>query len=215
MTAELAASFLLLTERAASHVYVEDLTRTGRYRPIGRTDSVSVAVDAVRSRRPQLVIVDVATVDRLQQVTAAIPRMAGSKVVVVSALPAEVALLTAMAAGARAFLQKPLDSEVFERAVASVIAGHTVVDPRSTAWLVGLALHGHRARPANGLTLRQSQVVVLVRGGLTNREIARVLGLSIDTVKTHLREAMKRLGARDRWAATVLAERLDDEEGGR
>jgi DNA-binding NarL/FixJ family response regulator len=71
-----------------------------------------------------------------------------------------------------------------------------------------MALYGHRRRPADGLTLREAQVIELVRTGLTNQEIARLLDLSLATVKSHLHSAMHRLGAGDRWAATALAERL-------
>lgn len=208
MAPELTASFLLLAERNASPTYAEELARNWLYRPVGRTHSITTAVEIVRTRRPEVVIADVAGVERLQRVAAAVPRLRGARVVVVSSLPAELALLATMAAGVQAFLLKPLDSDLLERTMAAVLAGHTVVDPRCTSWLVELALHGHRARMDNSLTLRQSQVLALVRGGLTNREIGRVLGLSIDTVKTHLRQAMKRLGAHDRWAATELADRL-------
>jgi DNA-binding NarL/FixJ family response regulator len=204
---DLVASFLLVVERNASPLYAEELTRSGRYRPIGRTDSMSAALDTVHRMRPDVVLADIATAERLHHVVAAIRGMAGTPVVVVSGLPAEVALLPTMAAGARAFLQKPVEAEALERTVAWVLDGHTVVDPRCTHSLVELALHGHATRPDNGLTLRQSQVVALVRGGLTNRQIGRVLGLSGETVKTHLHDAMKRLGAADRWAATALADR--------
>jgi DNA-binding NarL/FixJ family response regulator len=209
---DLVASFLLVVERNASPVYAEELTRSRRYRPVGRTDSVSAALDTVRSRRPDVVIADVVTIERLHQLGPVVRRLAGTPLVVVAGRSAEEALLPAIAAGARAFLEKPVDTELLERTVSWVLEGHRVVDPRSTAWLVELALHGQRARPDNGLTLRQSQVVALVRGGLSNRDIGRVLGVSRETVKTHLHEAMKRLGAADRWAATALAARLHDDD---
>jgi DNA-binding NarL/FixJ family response regulator len=153
-------------------------------------------------------VIDVATMAGLHRLTAGLPHVTPKvKVVVISALPAEVALLSTMSAGARAFLQKPVEPELLEATVSWVLAGHTVVDPRSTGWLVELAVYGHRARPDSRLTLRQTQVLTLVRGGLTNREIAAVLGVSSETVKTHLHDAMKRLGAADRWAATALADR--------
>jgi DNA-binding NarL/FixJ family response regulator len=199
MAATVAPSLLYITEGIVPLAYAEVLTP---YREVGRTDSVTVALAAVRSRRPDVVVVDVVTLERLEQVAAAIPHMAGSRSVVVSGLSAEVALLSVMAAGAHAFLLRPPAPDLLERTVSEVLAGHKVVDPACTGWMVEPALYGGRLHPDNGLTLRQSQVLGLVRGGLTNREIARVLGLSRDTVKTHLRQAMKRLGVHDRWAAT-------------
>jgi DNA-binding NarL/FixJ family response regulator len=179
-----------------------ELGEGGRFRPVGP--------ELVGTPGAAVVVVEVATPDALRRLAAEAPRPTGARVVVVSALPPEVALLPAMAAGARAFLHKPLEPGFLATAVSWVLEGHRVVDPRSTAWLVELALHGHRSVDG-GLTLRQSQVASLVRGGLTNRQIAHVLGVSPETVKTHLHEAMRRLGATDRSAVAVVAARLRDD----
>ncbi|MDQ3756646.1 MAG: response regulator transcription factor [Actinomycetota bacterium] len=214
MTLEAAPSVLWIVEQAAPSPVPEELARMGRCHLVGRTGSLPLAVEAVRARNPDVLVVEVASVERLQQLPAAARRLAGTPLVVVCGLPAEVALVAAFSAGARAFLELPVEGEEVERAITAVLAGHIVVDPRCTEWLVGLALVGHATRASTRLTLRQSQVVGLVRSGLTNREIGRVLGLSRDTVKTHLREAMKRLGAHDRWAATELVDRLQSGEEG-
>lgn len=206
--ADAVAQCLVVTERSVVPSYAEELVRGRHVRPVGHTDSLTVAVDLVRTRRPDVVVADVVTADRLAHLLTAVRPMAPARVVVVCGLPAEVALITAMAAGARAFLGKPVDVELLRDSIRWVAAGHLVVDPMSTRWLVELALHGHRARPDSGLTLRQSQVVALVRNGLTNREIGEVLGLSADTVKTHLRHAMKHLRAHDRRTAGALADQL-------
>lgn len=55
------------------------------------------------------------------------------------------------------------------------------------------------------LTGKQRQVMALVAQGLTNEEIAEVLGLSKRTIDAHLRNGMKNLGAPNRAAAVVLA----------
>lgn len=201
-------SIVVLADRTASAATVEELARSSRYRLLGRVDSVRGAVDAVRLHRADILVVEVSTPDRLRELAGGLTAAVTGKVVVVSALPPEAALLTVLAAGARGFLRRPVEPGMLERAITAVTAGHTFVDPSSTTWLVGLALHGHRSRPHDGLTLRQLQVVELVRGGLTNREIARVLDLSLATVKSHLHEAMRRLGAGDRWAATAMVEQL-------
>lgn len=198
MVADSAVPVLVLAEGDLPPSGLEHLVRNGTYRAVGRIHTVSAAIDVVRGRRAEVVVADVSTSDRLYQLAAVIPDLADAKVVVVSALPPEVALLTVMAAGARAFLGKPLRPALLDDALAAVVAGGMFVDPASTRWLVDLALHGHRSRPDSGLTLRQSQVVVLANSGLTNREIAGVLDVSMETVRTHRREAMKRLGVADR-----------------
>ncbi|MDQ3757660.1 MAG: response regulator transcription factor [Actinomycetota bacterium] len=207
-TAEVVASFYVVCERNGPPAFVEELARDPGYRAVGWADSMATALEAVRARRPDLVIADVASPERLHELVAAMPDLRHAKVVVVSSLPREGALLTAMATGVRALVDRPLRPELLHDAAAAVLAGYTFVDPRSTAWLVELALHGHRSRRASGLTFRQSQVVALAGAGLSNREIARVLDLSMDTVKSHLRQAMRRLGVGSRRAATEMAERL-------
>src|SRR3990172_1409972 len=76
------------------------------------------------------------------------------------------------------------------------------------------------------LTLRESEIAQLVAQGLTNREIAEMLYLSLDTIKTHLKQAFQKCGVRNRaalatWAATHFqdippqpAERLPESASG-
>jgi two-component system nitrate/nitrite response regulator NarL len=52
----------------------------------------------------------------------------------------------------------------------------------------------------NGLTAREYQVALLVGRGLSNKEIARQLGLSDGTVKLHVHNILRKLGARNRYA---------------
>lgn len=161
--------------------------------------------------RSDVVVAEVDTVERLRALAASLHEAGDAKLIVVSGLPAEVALLASMVAGAKAYLQKPVAADLLDRTVRAVAAGHTVVDPRCTAWLVDLALRGQRVPVANGLTLRQSHVLHLAGAGLSNREIAEVLGVSLDTVKTHVRQALKRLGVADRrTAARRLTAVLED-----
>lgn len=197
---------LLLGEEQDAPEILADLAADRRYRPVGRLSRLSLLHDAVRARRPDVVVAGVHSLEQLQELVEVVPATS-PPVVVVAGLPPEVALLTALAAGARAFLRSPVAPGLLGHAVAAVLAGHVYVDPACTAWLVDFALHGFKARPGSGLSLRQSQVVQLARGGLTNREIAQALGVSAETVKSHLHEAMRRLDARSRWDAGARAHR--------
>jgi two-component system, NarL family, response regulator LiaR len=61
---------------------------------------------------------------------------------------------------------------------------------------------------SRGLTARESEAVALLVGGLRNREIADAMYVSVDTVKTHLRNVYRKLGVRNR--AEVVAKALAD-----
>lgn len=84
-------------------------------------------------------------------------------------------------------------------AIAGVAAGGYVVDPVLTRNLVLLAAAGtpYGPRPL-GLTAQQQRILDRVGDGLSNRAIARDLGVSPETVKSHLAAAMRLLDARDR-----------------
>ncbi len=83
-------------------------------------------------------------------------------------------------------------------------AGVTQLDPAVTARLV--AADGARAPEARvPLTARELEVLRLVAGGASNREIADRLYLSEGTVKNHISRILQRLGLRDRTQAAVYA----------
>ena len=62
-----------------------------------------------------------------------------------------------------------------------------------------------RHPPADGLTTREVEVLRLVTGGLTNRQLAEALGISTRTVDAHLRSVYAKLGVKSRSAATRWA----------
>ena len=57
------------------------------------------------------------------------------------------------------------------------------------------------------LTRREREVLALIRGGLTNKAIARELGISPGTVKAHVEKVIAKLGVSDRTQAAVFAAR--------
>lgn len=96
-------------------------------------------------------------------------------------------------------------------AIAGVAAGSYAVDPALTRELVLLAAVGTRYGPRPlGLTAQQQRILDLVATGSSNRAIAGELGISPETVKTHLTAAMHLLNAGDRVEA---AQRLTAARG--
>ena len=113
----------------------------------------------------------------------------------------------ALASGASGVLSKTLPGEQLAADLARVADGQTVVDPGS----------GHQLRSAErtwpghdrNLTERESEVLALVASGLSNAETGRLLHLGVNTVKTHLRNAYRKAGVKNRAqaAAYVLQHR--------
>jgi DNA-binding NarL/FixJ family response regulator len=104
------------------------------------------------------------------------------------------------AAGADGFISKALPAQEIARALVRVARGELVVAAPSTPRAPSATLDW----PAKdeGLTERESQVLVLAAEGLSNREIAAALYLSAETVKAHLRQIFRKLGVRNRVEAT-------------
>jgi DNA-binding NarL/FixJ family response regulator len=110
----------------------------------------------------------------------------------------------ALASGARGFTLKTSDPATMLNAVRAVAAGGTFVDPgvRDRLAAAGLSQQGVRERV---LTVREREVLSRLAEGLSVEEIAAELVLSTETIRTHVRNAMGKLGTRTRAHAIVVA----------
>jgi DNA-binding NarL/FixJ family response regulator len=113
----------------------------------------------------------------------------------------------ALESGADAVLSKTLPAHVLASDLARVAEGQAVVDPGT-----GRSTRGaDRLWPGHDrdLTERESEVLALVASGLSNAEAGRLLHLGVNTVKTHLRHAYRKVGVKNRAqaAAYVLQQR--------
>jgi DNA-binding NarL/FixJ family response regulator len=101
---------------------------------------------------------------------------------------------SAMQAGASAYLARTAASELLMRAVNAALAQESFVDP-------AVPPPGSRGK----LTQRQREILQLLANGESTTVAARELGLSEETVKTHTKNALARLGARNRTHAVAIA----------
>ncbi len=115
----------------------------------------------------------------------------------------------ALRAGAGGYLLKRVDGPELVRRLEEVARGETVVDPTLAGRMAVTAARLTRGEfwpGANrGLTQRESEVLSLLVGGLSNKAIAARLVLSEETVKSHLRALYRKLEVTDRSAAIAVA----------
>lgn len=106
----------------------------------------------------------------------------------------------AIAAGAHGYLTKSVEPEALLSAIRAVSRGEQVIPPGIEQLLA--AGDGH---PASALTAREQQVMEMLGRGMTNREIAEHLEISIKTVDTHRGHVLKKLGLRNNSELTRFA----------
>ena len=116
-------------------------------------------------------------------------------------------LWQALRRGVHGYLLKSCDSEELFRAIASVIKGELVVSPSiGGRALRGLALRLEGTTGARDrLTPREKEVLRLLRGGNSDRDIGRQLSLSVSTVGHHVHNILLKLRLRNRVQAATLA----------
>ncbi len=165
----------------------------------------AVALAGRASGEPDVLLIDLRLpgIDGLEATRRLGETHAGVDVVILTAFDDPRSIAEAVQAGAKAYVLKTAEGEQILETVRMVASGHVVFD--SAVWR---ALGEDEERPDAEeihLSPRGNEVLVLLSKGRGNREIAEELGLSIETVKTHIERLYKRLGVTTRTDAVAKA----------
>lgn len=183
-------------------------------RVVGEAPDGRAAVDVVRRRRPDVVLMDI-RMPELDGLSAA------RRILDDPDIPAAVVMLTtfdrdeyvyeALRIGASGFLLKDTPADRLLDAIRVAASGDALLAPSITRRLIARFAHAARPEPDGvpaalaSLTPRELEVLRLVARGMSNAEIAGELVLGDNTVKTHVARVLGKLGLRDRVQAVVLA----------
>lgn len=169
----------------------------------GRTDELMRYVAEVR---PEVVVVDTdgTPAELRETVTTLIAASPDTRVLVLAETAGNGYVEAALRAGATGFLLWDVTPEQLIDAVRSVGNGDVVLHPKAAA-VAGARLRGE---DTTQLTPRQLEIMALLTSGLPNKQIARRLGIAVETVKTHLERIFERLGVGSRTEAVAVAMRM-------
>lgn len=174
----------------------EMLEGKGEYRIIAQASDGEELLKLLQDHKADLVIMDVA-MPHLDGV-GALEKMHLDKkfppVLVLSASEGEKSVRAALKAGARGYLPKNAGIEELEFAISSILRGKTYLSPSITSSLMN---EGNVDAPINNplsvLTKREVEIMQLLADGKPNREIAKMLHISIRTVDTHRSNILRKL----------------------
>jgi len=162
-----------------------------------------------RERRPDLVIVDISMpgldgIEATRRLQAMAP---GLRVLILSIHVDPEYVQAAFAAGACGYLTKTSSPEEIERAVREVLAGHFYVSSEIARAAVLPAARPESPPPPAAVTLTQRELDILrlVAEGLGNQQIARRLGVSVTTVRSHLNSLYGKLRLKNRVELALYA----------
>jgi DNA-binding NarL/FixJ family response regulator len=193
------------------HVIVRDglaqvLASASDIELVGMVSNGVEALAAVAEHMPDVVLMDLSMpemdgVEATRQIAA---NHAGVRVLVLTSFSDQSRIMDALSAGAEGYLLKHSEPQEIVAAIRSVHEGGSPLDPKAARVL----LESRRTKQADiALTDREQEVLLLVREGLANKQIARRLAISERTVKAHLTSVFQRLGVSDRTQAALWAEK--------
>jgi DNA-binding NarL/FixJ family response regulator len=209
------ASVLLADDQA--------LMRVGFRMVLESQDDLSVAGEAADGEEavrltaeldPDVVLMDVRMpgMDGIEATRRIVTSGSRARVLVLTTFDLDDVVDDALDAGADGFLLKRATPEQLIDGIRTVVAGDALVAPAVTrrllaAYAARRAPDRDRLRLAAHLTEREADILRALADGLSNAEIAREVWLSPETVKTHVKSVLAKLGVRDRTQAVVWAYR--------
>ncbi len=182
---------------------------------VGQAVDGADAVAQAGRLRPDVVIMDIRmpAVDGIQATAriCADPRLADTRVLILTTFEEDEYLVAALRAGASGFIGKGSEPDDIVRAVRAVHAGDALLSPTATRSLITRYVEAPEQPDPDAipeladLTEREREVLLLVARGRSNQDIADELFISPHTAKTHVNRVMTKLHAHDRAQLVIVA----------
>lgn len=180
---------------------------------VGEAADGPAALAVIAAEAPDVVLLDLrlddhaeaSGLDLCEAIAGAHPR---TGIIVLTTFLEERLVTESIRRGAKGYVLKDVDVIDLVKIIRTVHRGGSAFDPRSAATLVRSLSRDSAAR-AERLTARELEVVGLIGRGQSNRRIGSLLSISESTVKFHVRNLMRKLGASTRAEVVYEASKLE------
>jgi two-component system, NarL family, nitrate/nitrite response regulator NarL len=177
---------------------------------VGVASDGQEAVDKVNEYLPDVVLMDIGMpvmngIDATQIITKKHP---GIKVLILTVHNEKGYILKIMKSGARGYILKDIGSNELINSIESVYKGEIVIDPNVSQIVLDdyvQATSGKGKTPKEDLSKRETEILKMIVEGISNKEIADKLFLSVNTIKAHRENIMKKLNIRNMAGLTKYA----------
>jgi len=188
------------------------LQHTEDFRVIGEAESGSDAIRLAKQLNPDMVLLDLGLpgLGGVEAATEILRHSPHTKIIVLSMYDDERSVVSAIQSGARAFVLKKASAGDLLDALRTVAKGGSYLSPQVSDTLLSKIRRGDLNVPPGPsgletLTPRELQVLRLVADGKTSKEIANVLDLGLETVRSYRKSMMKKLGVNNIAGLTQVA----------
>jgi two-component system, NarL family, response regulator LiaR len=183
------------------------LVRDPNLELVGEAADGVEALEQARQLRPDVVIMDLLmpVMDGIAATRAIRRELPETEVLALTSVLGSASVIEAIRAGAIGYLLKDTQASELRRAIKAAAAGQVQLSPQASAYLLDAVRTPELPEP---LTSREMDVLRLLAQGQSNKEIARTLHLVEETVKTHVRHILSKLGVQSRTQAVLAAMRL-------
>jgi DNA-binding NarL/FixJ family response regulator len=179
---------------------------------VGEAENGAEAIALADRRAPDVILMDIRmpVLDGVEATRRLVAAGSPARILVLTTFDLDEYVHAAIRAGASGFLLKDVTPAKLLEAIRIVAAGDALLAPSVTRRLLErfastLPVGDHSRESLGELTARETEVLRLLAGGLSNAEIAAELVVSEATVKTHISSLLRKLGLRDRVQAVILA----------
>ena len=196
----------------------QTLVRQGIKSLLGLVDDIIVIAEAsdgqaglecIKQHQPDVILLDLRmpVMDGIGLLKALRDESISIPVLILTTFDDDALLLEGLKAGAKGYLLKDVSLEQLTSAIRTLHEGKTLIQPAVTERILrglqNLSQESDALDVPDALTERETEVLRLMAGGYSNKEIAKALDLSEGTVKNHVSSVLSKFGVRDRTRAVL------------